>query len=129
MRSLDEIRERLESQKKDHYQSLMWQASGYHPLSIYLKEYYKEGHENNVNELTKEAIIAEMQEYIDFAIRKANNQRGLSAGRSIWKYQQWLWVLEDPLSDEIEEYDNYGLDNLYTIAKKYGLKTLEEVIV
>jgi len=124
MRSLEEIRARLESQKKDRYHSLMWQASEYHPLCIYLKEYLKEGCEPDV--LTKESVIAEMQGYIAFAIKKAKEQRGISANRSIWKYQQWLWTLEDPLSDEIAEYDNYGLDHLYVIAEKYGLKTEEE---
>lgn len=124
MRSLEEIRERLESQKKNSYHSIMWQASGHHPLCIYLKEYINEGYEPE--ELTRESIIAGMQEYIDFAIGKAKGERGLSANRSIWKFQQWLWALEDPLTDEIGEYDDYGLSHLYKIAEKYGLKIKEE---
>ena len=124
MRSLEEIRGRLEEQKKDGYDSIMWQASEYHPLCIYLKEYMNEGYEPYP--YTREHIISQMQEYLGFAYRKAKGERGISANRSIWKYRQWLWALEDPLSEEIAEYYDYGLPQLEEIAKKYGFTWPQE---
>lgn len=70
--------------------------------------------------LTREAIIAEMNDYFDFAMEKAKGQRGISAARSIQKYQTWLFALGDEeLSEEIENYSNYGLPQLKKIKEKY----------
>ena len=125
MKSQDQIRERLLTQKKDEFNSLMWQASTYHPLQHYLPEYMKEGYEPTP--LTQENLIADMAEYMPFAIEKAEDQRGLSATRSIWKFQQWLWALDDELLVfKIGEYDDYGLKNLHEVADKYHLPLKEE---
>ena len=126
MRTLEEIRERLESQRKDAGEALMWQTCSYHPLCVYLPEFYQEGLEDSVEELTREHVIQEMNDYMPFAVDKAKDQRGISASRSIWKYEQWLWVLEDPLSQEIGAYSDYGLTNLEKIAEKYDLKLEKE---
>jgi len=121
MRTLDEVRERIEKQSKDSGDSLMIQIAGHHPLAIYCPEMYKEGHQHEAEELTKEAIVSEMSDYMPFAIGKAEGERGISASRSIWKYEQWLWVLEDELGETIGDYDDYGLGALNQIAEKYNL--------
>jgi len=126
MKTLDDIRARMTKQEKDAGDSIMWQASGHHPLCIYLVESYTKGHEDQVDELTEENVIKEMAGYMPFAVGKAEDERGISASRSIWKYEQWLWVLEDPLADEIGDFDDYGMTHLLTIAEKYKLSTKDD---
>lgn len=101
--------------------------SNYHPLMVYHPDYIKEGEEPDP--LTQEAIIEEMRSYMEFALGKAYNERGISASRSVWKYVQWLWVLEDEeLLDYAEDDDNYpmyGLPILQKICTKYGFEESE----
>ena len=67
----------------------------------------------------KSAIIS----YLPFAFQKANNQRGISASRSIQHFQTWLWLLEDQeLFDFVSDsynYEPYGLPMLNKIQEKY----------
>lgn len=74
--------------------------------------------------LTPETVIEEMREYMEFAIDKAENHRGLFARRSITRFRAWLWLLGD---DELTEfadadgnYKNYGAPILLKICQKYG---------
>ncbi len=73
--------------------------------------------------LTPETVIEEMREYMDFAIDKAENHRGLSAGRSITRFRAWLWLLGDDemeqFADADENYKNYGAPILLKICHKY----------
>jgi len=69
--------------------------------------------------------IAEMKSYMEFAWDKASDHRGLSAGRSVNKMQAWLWLMDDPLWQEIEDdkipYKNYGAPILLRICEKHDL--------
>ena len=67
----------------------------------------------------KESILKEMLVYMPFAFEKANNERGLSASRSMSHYQAWVWLAGDDLGDLLE-YEFYGKDNLVMICKHYG---------
>lgn len=70
----------------------------------------------------EETIKSEMREYMDFAWQKANDFRGLSAGRSIQRYRAWLWLLgECDLIQEIDNYQYYGKDELVKICDYLGL--------
>ena len=72
--------------------------------------------------LTQEAVISELKEYMPFAWKKANNCRGLSAGRSINHMQNWLWLLgEDEAAKEIEHHQFYGKPQLRAICEKFGI--------
>lgn len=88
------------------------------------KLYLKEGvtpDEWTPRPVDKEAILAEMLEYMDFAWDKANNNRGLSAGRSLEHMQVWLWMLgEETAAREIDDYSHYGKPQLRAICQKYG---------
>lgn len=65
-------------------------------------------------------IVAEMFDYMEFAWGKANNCRGISAGRSVQHYEVWLWLLEDKLGEELEAlYEFYGKPCLRAICEKY----------
>lgn len=67
------------------------------------------------------AIIASIKEYMPFAWGKANNCRGLSAGRSINHMQAWLWMLgEDRAVEQIDHYEYYGKPQLRAICERFG---------
>ena len=78
------------------------------------------------SELTQEAMLKEMEEYMEFAWGKANDERGISANRSIQHYIAWTWLAGDrDLSAEVErlyaeEYDFYGKPILRKICEFYG---------
>ena len=120
MKTIDEIKERvLGAGASDQ---LMSQLSSGHPLSIFVPEFIKEEFQNDVLEITPENVIAQMKEYIDFAFGKAYGCRGISSGRSIWKFGEWLWLLEDELYDFSQNDDNYpmyGVPILRKIAEKF----------
>ena len=44
---------------------------------------------------SRENILKQMEDYMAFAWDKANNYRGLSAGRSMAHYTAWIWLLGD----------------------------------
>ena len=67
----------------------------------------------------RESIVAEMLDYMPFAWDKANNCRGLSAGRSMDHYQAWTWLIGDDFGD-LSDYEFYGKDNLCRICEHYG---------
>lgn len=52
--------------------------------------------------------------YLEFAWGKANNQRGLSAGRSLDHMKAWLWLAgyEGLLLDHFSSYNAYGKKQL-----------------
>lgn len=131
MRTLEEIKKRIEEHVADKSplgnRMMIAACGGVHPLMYFHPDYIKEGYQPDP--LTEEAVIDAMRKYIDFAFEKAHNQRGLSANRSIWKFTQWLWLIEDEaLLDFAENSDNYpmyGLPILRAIAEKYGFKEAE----
>ena len=63
-------------------------------------------------------------EYLPFAYDKAENQRGLSAGRSMLHFKSWIWLEDDEfyksIIDDIDNYTNYGIPTLDKIAEHYG---------
>lgn len=67
----------------------------------------------------RESVIAEMLEYMPFAWEKANNFRGISAGRSMHHYMAWTWLAGDDLGDLLR-YEFYGKDSLVRICQHYG---------
>ena len=66
-----------------------------------------------------EEIKKEMLAYMQFAWEKANDQRGISAGRSMNHYSAWVWLCGDDLGD-LNNYDFYGKGNLVKICSHYG---------
>lgn len=67
------------------------------------------------------AVKDRMRRYMDFAWDKANNQRGLSAQRSIVHMSTWLWLLgRDAAAEQIHEYDMYGKPRLRAISEAFG---------
>jgi hypothetical protein len=72
--------------------------------------------------LTNESVVQEIVAYMPFAWDKANNNRGLSAGRSICHMQAWLWLLgADEAAETIENYRLYGKPQLRSICEALGI--------
>lgn len=112
---------------------------GISDLCVYLpwslaREFYnpKAEVEWEQRELTREAVIEQMLEYLDFAFDKALDHRGLSASRSIEHMRSWLWLLGDnellEFADRSSSYPNYGVPILKRIAIKYD-KTMPKGIL
>ena len=84
----------------------------------------KENWNKNVTTLIEQNIIADMKEYMPFALGKALNHRGISASRSIEHFQNWLFLLGDDellnFSEQSENYENYGCPILKRICEKYS---------
>ena len=69
-----------------------------------------------------ESVRAEMIEYLDFAWDKANDQRGLSAERSINHFEAWLWLLNNGSLEQMENiaYRHYGKEKLIFVSELVG---------
>lgn len=128
MRSQDEIVARIEGRKDGD------------PLGFEVTEYMmaldfnhaKPYLEDGVTEWkarTQEETLQKAEDYMPFAIKKAEGERGISANRSIMHYIAWLWLLEeDDLLGEVEReyednYHDYGMDILRLIADHFGWQT------
>lgn len=71
---------------------------------------------------TREAAVKQLVEYLPFAWDKANNCRGISAGRSIQHFQAWLFLLgEYRVVAELDDYDLYGKPQLRAISERFGV--------
>lgn len=78
--------------------------------------------------LDRETVLNQMREYMDFAWRKVEDHRGLSASRSVEKFEAWLWLLGDePVIADFDAapYENYGAPKLHVVCKAYGLPVPE----
>lgn len=74
------------------------------------------------SELTREVMLAKMLAYMEFAWGKANDCRGISAGRSISHYVAWIWLAGDrAFSSEVEQIEHryYGKPALVAICERY----------
>ena len=69
-------------------------------------------------------VISMMRNYMSFAWEKANDCRGLSAGRSLSHYSAWIWLAGDDLGNLLD-YEFYGKDKLVLICNYYGWDSSE----
>ena len=84
----------------------------------WLKETAKPEDWTKIQLTSDKQIYDQAVKYLDFAQEKIDNQRGLSANRSMYHYQAWLWLMNAP--QEIQDvawrdYDDYGQENLNEI--------------
>jgi len=68
---------------------------------------------------TREAILVQLANDVEFGFEKALDQRGISAGLMASVVQFWNWVLEEGLED-FDSYRYYGLPIFKATAVKYG---------
>jgi hypothetical protein len=69
--------------------------------------------------LEPDSIREEMRNYIPFAWEKIQDERGISASRSMAHFSVWVWLLGDDLG-ELTTYTDYGAENLRKICRHYG---------
>jgi hypothetical protein len=86
-------------------------------FGIELKDEYKGKHKEIP--FTKENILVQLKEDVEFGFEKALNQRGISSSLMAEVVMMWNWILEEGL-EEFEEYPQYGLPIFKTTAIKYG---------
>lgn len=102
----------------------------------YLKEDYVEKVEKGEEkfEYTSDikTIVQEFLDYMVFAWGKAQDERGLSASRSINKLSAWLWLLNrEDLVNTIEDnnlYNPYGSPALIEVCNQLGIKVPESLV-
>lgn len=121
MRTVEEILARIEKRRKDDFFGFEWpeylNALPYEKAKPYLKPEYdgKDWKVQSDEEVKKRAI-----DYMPFAWEKANDCRRISAGRSMYHYIAWLWLLGEDF-DHIEHYEYYGKPHLVEICEYLGL--------
>ena len=72
-------------------------------------------------EFTKENILKQLKEDVEFGFEKALRQRGISAELMAEVVKMWNWVLEEGLED-FDDYPMYGLPIFKATALKYGFE-------
>lgn len=67
--------------------------------------------------------LTQAREYLDFAWGKANNCRGLSAGRSLDHLKAWLWLAGygELVDAHFDDYDHYGKFQLVIASELTGI--------
>lgn len=131
MRTDTEILERMETVKEND--SLGFQRSdlinflSFEAAKPFLKDGVTEEEWKKVMQSKeRDAVLKTIKGYMSFAWDKANNYRGLSAGRSINHFISWIWMIDEEFCKVIEdEYENnyqyYGKDILQKICEHFGI--------
>lgn len=124
MRTQKQIVDKIESIKKNDFFGFQTSDLVFHLEYEHAKQYLNEGvTADQWKQMSpdRDSILKEMQDYMPFAWDKANNFRGLSAGRSMSHYMAWVWLAGDEANfGDLEDYEYYGKDNLVRICKFYG---------
>lgn len=104
------------------------------------KEFYKEEYAEKVNSgEIKHEYVTDLKEcaqdfldYMGFAWMKAQDERGISASRSIQKLGAWLWLmnredLEKTINDD-DLYNPYGAPALIEVCKQLGIEVPKSLV-
>lgn len=125
MRTQEEILKKIESLKDIDFFGFITgdliNMLEYQHAKPFLKDDAKES-DWKPNPNTQEFLLKTMEEYMEFAWDKANNCRGLSAGRSMNHYEAWLWLYDGNAAGSIgslQEYEYYGKDKLVAICEYF----------
>lgn len=79
----------------------------------------KEKWDGHIKPFTRENVLAQLKEDVEFGFEKALNRRGISSSLMYNVVQMWNWILEEGLED-FDDYPMYGLPLFKATAVKYG---------
>lgn len=81
---------------------------------------------------TIEEAAQDFLDYMNFAWGKAEDERGISASRSIQKLSMWLWIMgREDLADIIHKdslYNPYGAPALIEVCRLMGIEVPESLV-
>jgi len=123
MKTLDQVKQMYKSQTIDGRD--LTRLMQFIPESelinfgLQLKDEYIGKHKHI--EFTKENVLIQLEQDVEFGFEKALNQRGISAGLMAEVVQMWNWILEEGLED-YDNYPMYGLPIFKATAVKYGFE-------
>lgn len=86
-------------------------------FGLSIKEEFKGKHKSI--EMTRENIIKQLKEDVEFGFEKALDKRGISSSLMAEVVRMWNWILEEGL-EHFNEYAQYGLPIFKATAVKYG---------
>lgn len=123
-RTHEEIVEKLKEKQEEFMSFWPELLIGYLPFD-HAKSFLKEGvkeedWEKDRISYDREHILEVMRDYMVFAWGKVEAHRGLSAGRSVDKFEAWTWFLGDDLDLESISFENYGAPKLAKVCEFYG---------
>jgi len=72
-------------------------------------------------DFTKENILEQLKQDVEFGFKKALNKRGISSGLMYEVVSMWNWILEEGLED-FDDYAQYGLPLFKATALKYSFE-------
>ena len=126
LRTQDEIAERIRASRDDDFLGFRAEVLiGYldfEHVRPFLKPDATPG-EWTPDPLDEASVAEAARKYMDFAWDKARGHRGISAGRSIDKLTEWIWLLgRDDVVEAIElaAYEQYGVPKLVAICEAMG---------
>ena len=73
----------------------------------------------HIKQFTRENILKQLEEDVDFGFEKALDKRGISSSLMYEVVRMWNWILEEGLED-FDSYAQYGLPLFKATAVKYG---------
>ena len=133
MRKKKEVLERFKKGLEEDKIGIWYEFNGkllvpYLPFEYLRNDFFKEEVSDKeirdfMEDINKDSIMKEMKEYLSFAWEKCNNERGISANRSIEHFIEWIWLIDEVFSNKIykeynENYHSYGA-NILEMVEDY----------
>ena len=110
---------------------LSFESAKPHLKEDYIKE-VEAGTKQWEQHTTVEKAAEEFLDYMKFAWDKAEDERGISASRSVQKLGMWLWIMNrDDLRRIIEDddlYNPYGAPALIEVCNQMGIKVPSSLV-
>ncbi len=134
MKSIKEIKNKIETGFEhdvfgfgvdDIIEALPFEAAKDYLHESFLNKPTAEGEWEALRLKTDDDIKDKMLDYLSFAWDKADDERGLSADRSVRHFAAWAWLIDDELYNKIEDmYENdyapYGKPILTLVGDELG---------
>lgn len=123
MKTLDQIAQEYKSQTLDGRD--LYRLAQFVPkerlseFGLTLNPDCEDNNEHKVVEFTRENVLKQLKEDVEFGFEKALDQRGISSCMMYQVVSMWNWILEEGLED-FDDYAQYGLPLFKATAVKYG---------